>query len=202
MRILALQGSPRSEGNTQTLLEIVLAGAREAGAAAEVVQLAEFRNLVGCEECYTCKDRTEELGPDESPCAVEDDMVAIYAKMASADVLVWATPIFCWTPSWLLKIAMDRTFCLFQFGSERTVRSALAGRRMAAVITSGDDTDSAADLTIEALRRLAAFAQCEWLGVCAAGNLGSHGELRPDDALRAQAREFGHRLATTAAPAP
>ena len=190
MKIVALQGSPRANGNTQALLDFVLKGAREAGAAIDVVQLSELRNLTGCEECYVCQE------PGEEPaCAIEDDMQDAHARMLAADVIVWATPVFCFTPSWLLKMAMDRTFCMFRFPTDKPVQCALAGRKMAAVVTFGGDRDGMADLTTAALERLAEAAGCTWLGACIAGDVTDRSSIRHDTELRERAREFGRTLA-------
>lgn len=193
MRIVALQGSPRSDGHTQALLEIVLAAARQAGAQTEVVQLSERRNLVGCEECLSCQAPQDEPG-----CVIDDDMQEVHQKMLAADVIVWATPIFCWTPSWLLKMAMDRAFCLFTPSGDGSVTSRLAGRRMAAVFTAAGTAAENADLAGEALRRLAEYAGCPWLGACAAGDVTDRDSIRENAALREQAQAFGRRLAGSA----
>lgn len=196
MRILALQGSPRANGNTQALLEIVQRGAQDAGARVEVVQLSELRNLTGCEECYVCQQSREEHG-----CAIDDDMQDVHARMLAADVIVWATPVFCWTPSWLLKMAMDRTFCMFRFGPDKQTRCALAGRRMAGVITCGDAADNQADLIAAALERMAKLAGCSWLGCCVAGEVKDRESIRQNAERCAQAEAFGRRLVERCAPA-
>jgi len=109
MRVLALQGSPRTDGNTQAILDFVLDAARGAGADAEAVQLAELDNLTGCRECLACQ-----ANANEPACAIDDDMQPVLEKLLRADVIVFATPVFCWSPSWLLKMALDRFFCLFK----------------------------------------------------------------------------------------
>ncbi|HJJ39255.1 MAG TPA: flavodoxin family protein, partial [Methanocorpusculum sp.] len=54
MKILAVSGSPRKNGNTETLLASFLKGAEEAGAETRVVRLAEipFKNCKGCNACH------------------------------------------------------------------------------------------------------------------------------------------------------
>ena len=42
MKILALQGSPRAAGNTDTVLKMVLASAEAAGAKVETVHIAKL----------------------------------------------------------------------------------------------------------------------------------------------------------------
>ena len=191
MNILALQGSPRPEGNTQAVLDIVLQAARDAGAETEVVQLSELENISGCVECQACKDE-----PNEPGCALDDDMLSVLDKALACDVAVWATPVFCWAPSWLAKMAMDRFYCMFKHGKDGQVDSLMRGRRMAAVITAGGGEDDGADLVTETCRRLTAYSQCEWLGALVAANVTDPETIRADTGLIERARQFGAKLAS------
>ena len=191
MNILALQGSPRPEGNTQAVLDIVLQAAREAGAETEVVQLSELENVSGCIECNACKKE-----PNKPACALEDDMQSVLDKALKCDVAVWATPVFCWSPTWLAKMAMDRFYCMFKYRSDGQVDSLMRGRRVAAVITAGGGEDDGADLVKATCRRLAAFSQCDWLGALVAANVTDPEQIRADTNLVEGARQFGGQLAS------
>lgn len=190
MKILALQGSPRAAGNTDTVLKMVLASAEAAGAKVETVHIAKLEALRGCLECFGCQKTRDKPG-----CVVKDDMRAVMKKAMQADVIVWATPVFCWSPAWPLKIVMDRFFCTFKFDEDHKVTSLLKGRRMAAVITSGGGKDDGADLVTETLKRTAKFSQAKWLGALVAANAESPKRLRADQALARRAAAFGKRLA-------
>ena len=188
MQILAIHGSPRIAGNTNALLELVLDGARQGGAETEVVRLAELKDLTGCRECYGCQDSTAEPG-----CVVEDDMQPILTKALEADVIVFATPVFCWSPCWLMKMALDRFFCMLKFHEEE-VFSLLEGRRMAVVITAGGGEDDGADLVAETCRRMAEYTKCTWSGSLVAGFAKDPEGLRADQTLAEGARNFGRQL--------
>ena len=188
MQVLAIHGSPRVAGNTDALLELVLDGARQGGAETEVVRLAELENLTGCRECYGCQDSTTEPG-----CVVEDDMQPILSKALEADVIVFATPVFCWSPCWLLKMALDRFFCMLKF-QEDEIRSLLEGHRMAMVITAGGGEDEGADLVAETCRRMAEYTKCTWSGSFVAGYAKDPEGIRADQALGDRARTFGRQL--------
>ncbi len=190
MKILVIQGSPRPEGHTQAVLDIILDAAGEAGAGSEVLQLAEYHDLAGCIECFACQQT-----PDEPGCVVMDDMQDVLAKVMGADVIVLATPVFCWSPCWYLKMAMDRFYCLFKFESESEVRCLIEGRKMAAVISAGGDENDGADLVTESIHRLAKFSKTEWLGAFVAANVRDVESIRTDAALIERARAFGKVLA-------
>ncbi len=188
MKVLALLGSPRPEGNTRAVLDSVLEGARQAGAKTELIELSTLKDLSGCVECFVCQQT-----PDAPGCAVDDDMQEVLAKALTADVLVLATPVFCWSMSWLLKAAVDRFYCMFKFGDEEA-RCLLEGRGLAGVITAGGGEDDGADGVTESFRRLAQFSKCHWLGTFIAANATTPEELRADQDLLHQAREFGQSL--------
>ncbi len=189
MNILALQGSPREHGNTQAVLDSVLSGAAEAGAEAETVYLAGLEGLVGCKECFSCQRK-----PDLPGCAVDDGMLAVLDKALAADLIIWATPVFCWSPAWPLKMAMDRFYCMFKFGGDGTIKSLLKGRKMAAVITGGGGDNDGADLVQEICQRMAKFGQAEWLGAMVASQVKSPDDIRNDATIMSRAQAFGHGL--------
>ena len=191
MKILALQGSPRPKGNTQAVLEIVLAAAEQAGADAEIIQLSSLKNLTGCRECFTCQQET-----DSPSCVIDDDMQAVLEKALRADVIVWATPVFCWSPAWLLKMAMDRFYCMFKFNGGNDFKCLLQGRKMAAVITAGGGEEDGADLVTETCRRMTNLSQGEWLGALVAGHVETSDSIRADAELVERARAFGRQLAS------
>jgi multimeric flavodoxin WrbA len=191
MRIVALQGSPRVEGNTQAVLDMVLEGARQAGAQTETVKLIELEDFRGCMECFGCQGAT-----DEPDCQIDDDMQGVFDKLMQADVIVWATPVFCWSPAWPLKMAMDRSFCMFKFQEDGEIRSLLEGRRMAAVLTAGGAESDGADLVQEICRRLVEFSRCKWEGTFVAAEVKDVESIRKDAALAERARAFGKKLAS------
>lgn len=191
MKILALLGSPRPDGNTQAVLEIVLASAKQAGADSEAIQLSALKNLTGCMECFTCQQKADEPG-----CAIDDDMQAILDKATRADAIVWATPVFCWSPAWLVKTAMDRFFCMFKFDDSGSAKCLLRGRKMAAVISAGGSETDGADLVTETYRRLAELGQAQWLGALVAAKVENPDAIRADANLVERARAFGKKLAS------
>lgn len=106
MRILAFNGSPRGEsGNTDRILQPFLAGAREAGAETETIYLKDKR-INPCTGCFTCWLKTP------GTCVHQDDMPALLEKMRQADVLVYATPLYVYTVTGMMKDFMDRVIPL------------------------------------------------------------------------------------------
>ena len=80
MKVLAINGSPRKNHNTATLLQHALDGAKSAGAETEMIHLADYK-YSGCISCFACKRKgTKFIGK----CAVNDELTPILEKaMAS-----------------------------------------------------------------------------------------------------------------------
>lgn len=90
MKIIAINGSPRKQWNTATLLTKALEGAAAQGAATELVHLHDL-NFKGCASCLACKTRG---GKSYGVCALNDDLTPILKRIAEADALVIGSPIY------------------------------------------------------------------------------------------------------------
>lgn len=105
MKILALNGSHRGQhGCTQLLLDKIAQGAKEAGAEFETVVLARHKILpcTGCETCHTPESYLKCIYEKE------DDFTSISEKMKAADILIYATPVYVFNVSGIMKIFLDR----------------------------------------------------------------------------------------------
>lgn len=99
MKLLAILGSPRKGGNTDILTQRVLDGANEAGVETEVIALRSLKiaPCIACDKCWQIEGR---------PCAFKDDMP--YDAIAAADILLFATPVYWYAPTAIMKAFMDR----------------------------------------------------------------------------------------------
>ncbi len=103
MKILAISGSPRKDGNTVTLLNEVLKGAQQEGAETDLFSVAG-KVIAPCDACISCRKTGK--------CRIDDDMQELYPKMLAADGIVIGTPIYHYMMIAQTKAIMDRTFCL------------------------------------------------------------------------------------------
>ena len=102
MKILAVQGSPRPRmSNTERLLREFLRGAEDEGAATETVYLKE-KEIHPCQGCYTCWMKTP------GTCVFKDDMPELLEKVRACDVIVYATPLYNYNVTALLKAFQER----------------------------------------------------------------------------------------------
>ncbi len=99
-KILIISTSPRKGGNSDLLCDQFTLGAWEAGHSVEKIFLRKekINYCLGCGNCT-----------DTGKCVQKDSMNEILAKMVSADVLVFATPVYFYAMSGQLKTFIDRT---------------------------------------------------------------------------------------------
>ncbi len=105
MKILAINSSYRGDnGHTRFLIDKLFKGAMEFGAECEVVTLSKIKINI-CKACDICQTEKHYL-----KCVFEDkdDVKIIFNKMANADIIVFATPVYLFGISSLMKVFLDR----------------------------------------------------------------------------------------------
>lgn len=92
MKIIAINGSPRKEGNSAAMLKSWLAGAKAADPALEAqwVELYQL-SFTGCRSCFACKRKN---GRHYGQCPINDGIRDLIPAVYSADALAIACPIY------------------------------------------------------------------------------------------------------------
>ena len=107
-KIVILNGAGKKNGNTAALVKAFKDGAETAGN-----QVTEFflhtMNIHGCMDCQGCARKPK---GDPAPCVQKDDMQQIYDAYTDCDVIVFATPVYWFTVSGQLKLAVDRLYAI------------------------------------------------------------------------------------------
>lgn len=109
-KVIILNGSPREKGNTDLLIEAFMNGAASSG---HEVHRFDLRNL-NINHCKGCQTGGKER---DLPCTQHDDMDKIYPAFQAADVLVFASPLYCWGWTAYLKNAFDRCYAVTEANS-------------------------------------------------------------------------------------
>ena len=88
MKVVALNGSARKDGNTAMLIHVVFEELKKEGIETELIQMAG-KNIQGCLACYKCfknKDRR---------CSVDKDILNdIVARMEKAEGILLGSPTY------------------------------------------------------------------------------------------------------------
>ncbi|MHA2494710.1 MAG: flavodoxin family protein [Candidatus Hodarchaeales archaeon] len=108
MQVLAFNSSPRRDkGGTAAILTPFLEGMKDAGANVELIYVRDLE-IGPCRGCYTCWTKSP------GKCVQKDDMVEILPKLASADIVVFATPVYVDGMTSTMKALMDRSIPLIK----------------------------------------------------------------------------------------
>ena len=99
IKVIGISGSPHRHGNTETLLDSFLDGAKSAGASVEKVVLRDL-DYSPCRGCNACHKTGE--------CIVKDDAIALFDKILKADAIAVASPIYSMGITAELKGLIDR----------------------------------------------------------------------------------------------
>ena len=101
-KVLVIEGSPRKGGNTDTLSDVFIRGAREAGHEVRKVYLRDLK-IGYCLDCESCMTRG-------GGCVIHDDFQQLKDAVAAADVLVLVSPVYYYSVTAQMKTFIDRTY--------------------------------------------------------------------------------------------
>lgn len=90
MKVIAINGSPRKNNNTATLLKEALEGAKSRGAETELVHLYDLE-YKGCVSCFACKLKTRKSFGN---CLWKDGLTPLLEKIEGADAVILGSPIY------------------------------------------------------------------------------------------------------------
>ena len=90
MNVVAVNGSPRKDWNTATLLRKALEGAESVGARTKLVHLYDL-DYKGCTSCFACKKKGNTCG---GLCAVRDGLRGVLQEALESDVLLLGSPVY------------------------------------------------------------------------------------------------------------
>ena len=188
VQILILSGSPKKDGNTATLVNWFVEGARSKGAHVEIVHAAFLKSKVsGCTSCRTCQQL------EKYECAIEDDVTPVLAKMAKVDVIVMATPLYFFAASAQLKAVMDRMFSLYKWDNDAgTVETPLKGKTLALIASAFEDVGM--DALAKPFELTAIYTGMKFESLLIP-NAGVSGDIKKMTGVREQAFDLGKKLA-------
>ena len=167
--VLIISTSPRKGGNSDTLAEEFARGARETGNQVQKIV------LYGCLACQKSKR-----------CVIHDDADTIAQKMLTADVIVFATPIYYYEMCGQMKTMLDRANPLYP--------ADYAFRDIYLLAAAADADKSAMDGAIKGLEGwIACFEKARLAGTVFGGGADAIGTIQGNPALD-EAYEMGKRV--------
>ena len=102
-KLLIVNGSPRKNGVDAAIAGLIAERAKGQDYETEIVDICDLR-ICGCKACMACK-RT-------GRCAQDDDMIQMYDKIRSCDMLILASPIYFGAETGQMKCFIDRFYAM------------------------------------------------------------------------------------------
>ena len=100
--VLAINGSPRKEGNTSILIRHILTELEKEGIETETIQLGG-KKVHGCTACLKCFENRDRK------CVIDDDLVnTCIEKMSNADGIILGSPVYFLDITSEMKALIDR----------------------------------------------------------------------------------------------
>ena len=127
IKILAVNGSPRHDGNKAHMLRTVLDICKNAGFETELYQ-AGGRTVRGCMACGGCRKNV-------GKCVTDDWVNEVYQKMVEADAIIFGSPTYFFDLTPEMKAVIDR--CGFIAGGAGKSLSRKVGAAVSAVRRAG-----------------------------------------------------------------
>ena len=119
-KLIAFVGSPRKDGNIDTVVKAVIKGAEESQIETKIYYLNDM-TIKSCQACMYCRE------PEHDHCIIDDDLKGVYAEIKEADYLILSSPVYIHQISGLLKTLLDRFYPLTnhkhepRFGIKKTI---------------------------------------------------------------------------------
>ena len=176
-RVLVISSSLRKDSNSEQLAVSFADGASSAGHEVEVISLLdkEIRFCVGCLSCQ----KTQQ-------CFMHDDADAIREKMLHADVLVFATPIYYYEMSGILKTLLDRANPLYS--------SDYRFREIYALATAAENEEHVPEKAFSGIEGwVDCFENAKLVGTLFCGGVTASGEMNNNAKLQ-EAYDMGRNI--------
>lgn len=130
MRVLIINGSPRSEGNTSLGLKEIENVFNEEGIEYENIQIGN-KNIRGCIACNKCKK--------EGKCVFSDEVNELAEKFKFSDGLIVATPVYYASANSTLIACLDRLFYSTNFDKTMKVGASVVCCRRGGASSTFDE---------------------------------------------------------------
>ncbi|MTK64578.1 MAG: flavodoxin family protein [Methanobacterium sp.] len=104
MKIIGINGSPRKEWNTATLIKKALEGADSVGAETELIDLYDLE-YKGCKSCFACKTKGSK---SYGRCNVNDDLTPVFERIEEVDAVILGSPIYFGVVTGEMRSFMER----------------------------------------------------------------------------------------------
>ncbi len=178
MKIVAINGSPRLDGNTSYLVDVALEEAAKLGADVEKITVSQhdIKPCLGHDDCASYKK-----------CLQNDEGAAILEKFRQADGVILATPVYYYNVSAQMKTFIDRNYFIYK--KEQKYNAKTAGM----IVVAEEEGIEKTLVTLELFAR--EFGVDKENLFIVSGFANRIGDARKNQKLIEDAREMGRKMA-------
>ena len=111
-KVLILNGATRKNGNTDIIINKIIEGADNSEVEIEQINVRD-KNIEDCIGCYVCHKKDK--------CSINDDMNEIYNSINNSDTIVFASPIYWWGVTGIMKVLIDRLYFYYSENNKKQI---------------------------------------------------------------------------------
>lgn len=175
--VLVISTSPRKNGNSDALADAFIRGAQQVGNQVAKINLYD-KSIGFCKGCLTCQSTQR--------CIINDDASAIAQRMLTADVIVFATPIYYYGMCGQMKTLLDRANPLYS--------ADYRFRDIYLLAAAAEEDEHTVDGAVSGLQGwIDCFEKARLAGTVFAGGVTAVGEIQNHPTL-AKAQELGQHV--------
>ncbi|MBE5995147.1 MAG: flavodoxin family protein [Paenibacillaceae bacterium] len=177
-KIAVLIGSSRRNGNTEILANAFIDGINKQENSVEIISVIgkKVNGCTGCDFCYR---------DDSHNCAQKDDMQEIYKRLADANVIVIATPVYFYGVSSQLKCMIDRL--------HNPIRNTFRVKELVLLAVCADEVPTVFDSLITMYHSILSYFSLENGGLITVPGVAGKGDIQGNAALL-EAHKLGERF--------
>ena len=128
-KVIAINGSPRKNGNTSLLIGVALEEFEKAGFETESINIGG-EALIGCQACYTCRKTRD------NTCKYnKDSFNKVYRKCLDADIIILGSPVYVGGMTSSMKAFIERA-CIVSRANDQALKRKI-GASIVAVRRNG-----------------------------------------------------------------
>lgn len=176
-KVIVLVGSVRKGGNTERLAQAFAEGAGQ-NHEVEIISVADYR-VNPCIGCNSCFER------EGHGCFQQDDMQKLYPKLAEADIIAAASPVYFYGISAQLKALVDRLHTPF--------RNEFRVKKLALLLVGASPLPTVFDSIKVQYQLILSYFNLEDAGMVLVRNVKEKGDIEGHPALE-EARLLGGRV--------
>ena len=180
--VLLINGSIRSGGNTDILVEKIIEGVKSINVDVASIELKN-KTILNCTGCYGCLN--------ESKCPLEDDMTDIYTKINKAELVIFASPLYWGGVTGLMKTFIDRLFFYYHPQNKKFI----SGKKVITITTMNQkNTKHEAENLIHFYTRLFTSLEIKLIDNFLFGDIMEKGAILNKEEYLSQAYSIGRNL--------